>query len=518
MADLTARDLEYWRDNPDRFVEQCLVNPETNEPFVLLPCERSFIRLAFTTDADGRLVYTEWLYGAPKKTGKTGFAAMIELTAITLFGGRYGEGYCCANDLDQATGRVFEAVKRIVLASPIFAGMTRITADKIIFEDTGSFIVALSSDAASAAGGAPTISVFDELWGYTSERARRYWDEMIPTPTKQISARLTVSYAGFVGESKLLEDLYKRGMDLPELGPDLRGGDGMLFFWTHTAQAPWQTDAWVADSRRQLRPAQFLRMIENRWTASEESFINIAEWDACVSPELMPQLFNRSLSCFGGVDASVKHDSCALALCTWSQPYQRVELVAHRIFQPTPEHPIDFEAEVEATLLEWKRNFNVRQILYDPYQMASSAQRMVREGVPMVEFPQTVPNLTEASSNLYQKIKYRNLAVYPDEAIRLAVSRAVAIESNRGWRIGKDKQTHRIDIVIALAQAALIATKTGILAYDESYRAFQDDAVDEPDGPTKWRLERLGREGIGPLAPGAVRLGDGGYRAPRRWG
>ena len=102
-----------------------------------------------------------------------------------------------------------------------------------MFTDTGSFVAALASDPGSAAGGAPTISVFDELWAFTSERARRFWDELLPTPTKQISARLTVTYAGFSGESELLEDLYRRGIELPEVGPDLRAGDGMLFFWTH---------------------------------------------------------------------------------------------------------------------------------------------------------------------------------------------------------------------------------------------------------------------------------------------
>jgi hypothetical protein len=142
---------------------------------------------------------------------------------------------------------------------------------------------------------------------------------------------------------------------------------------------------------------------------------------------------------------------------------------------------------------------------------------MIRENVPMVEFPQTVGNLTEASSNLYQKIKYRNFAAYPDEAIRLAMSRAVAIESNRGWRIGKLQQTHKIDIVVAIAQAALVATQTGINAYDESYKVFDDAAVDEPDGPTLWRLKRLGENGIGPDAPGAIRLPDGGYVAPKLW-
>ena len=38
--------------------------------------------------------------------------------------------------------------------------------------------------------------------------------------------------------------------------------------------------------------------------------------------------------------------------------------------------------------------------------------------------------------------------------MRLAVSRAVAIETSRGWRIAKEKQSHKIDIVVALAMAA----------------------------------------------------------------
>jgi hypothetical protein len=150
--------------------------------------------------------------------------------------------------------------------------------------------------------------------------------------------------------------------------------------------------------------------------------------------------------------------------------------------------------------------------------MASTAQRMIRANVPMVEFPQTVGNLTDASSNLYQKIKNRNFAAYPNETIRLAMSRAVAIESNRGWRIAKLQQSHKIDVVVAIAQAALVATQEGINAYDTEYRAFADDAVDQPDGPTLWRLQRLGENGIGPYAPDAIRLGDGGNSAPKLWG
>jgi hypothetical protein len=86
-----------------------------------------------------------------------------------------------------------------------------VTRDRIEFVN-GSTIQALASDYAGAAGANPTFVVFDELWGYASERAHRLWDEMVPVPTRVISARLTVTYAGFEGESDLLEKLYRRGL------------------------------------------------------------------------------------------------------------------------------------------------------------------------------------------------------------------------------------------------------------------------------------------------------------------
>jgi hypothetical protein len=37
--------------------------------------------------------------------------------------------------------------------------------------------------------------------------------------------------------------------------------------------------------------------------------------------------------------------------------------------------------------------------------------------------------------------------------MRLAVSCAVALETSRGWKISKEKATHKIDVVVALAMA-----------------------------------------------------------------
>ena len=270
MAEALERNvLERWRERPLEFIEQVLRDPETSKPFDLFPAQRQFFQLAWQRNDDGRLVYPEQCFGAPKKTGKTGTAAMHLLTATCLFGGRFAEGYCVANDLEQAQGRVFQAVKRIVEASPYLKREVEMTQQRITFPQTGAVIQAIGSDYASAAGANPTISSFDELWGYTSERSYRLWDEMVPSPARKISCRLVTTYAGFEGESTLLENLYKRGLQQQQIAPNLYAGNGLLMGWYHEPQAPWQTGAWLAEMRNSLRPNQYLRMIENRFVTGE---------------------------------------------------------------------------------------------------------------------------------------------------------------------------------------------------------------------------------------------------------
>jgi phage terminase large subunit-like protein len=301
--------------------------------------------------------------------------------------------------------------------------------------------------------------VCDELWAFTSERARRLYDELVPVPTRRISCRLTVSHAGFEGEGELLHQLYQRGLRQQQIGSDLYAGDGLLMFWSHEPLAPWQTEAWLADMRRTLRPNQFLRMIENRFVTTEASFVEMSAWDRCVDPRLGFALADRSLPVWVGVDASVKHDQSAVVAVSFDPKGQLVRLIFHRVFQPTPTQPLNFEATIEATLQDLARRFQIRRIVFDPFQMAATAQRLQRAGLPVEEFPQSSPNLTAASQNLYELIQSGALVCYPDAAMRLAISRAVAIETPRGWRIAKEKQAHKIDVVIALAEACHAAVQ-----------------------------------------------------------
>jgi phage terminase large subunit-like protein len=129
--------------------------------------------------------------------------------------------------------------------------------------------------------------------------------------------------------------------------------------------------------------------------------------------------------------------------------------------------------------------------------MHATAQRLTTAGVAMEEFPQSSPNLTEASQNLFELFKGRNIVVYADAEIRLAISRAIAIETSRGWRIAKDKQSHKIDVVIALGMACLAALKGQTeSSYDTSGDWIDgprtgDSKSEEEERNRKWRQQQF---------------------------
>ena len=160
-------------------------------------------------------------------------------------------------------------IRRIIESSPLLKREAKITQDRITLPAFDVTITAIPSNFATAAGGNQNISVFDELWAFTSERSRRLWDELVPPPTRQIACRLTTTYAGYEGKSLLLQDLYRRGLQQPQIGDDLHAGDGILMFWSHSPVAPWQDERWLAEMRRTLRPNAYQRLVLNEFASAE---------------------------------------------------------------------------------------------------------------------------------------------------------------------------------------------------------------------------------------------------------
>ena len=127
----------------------------------LLPIQEVVLNAAFTPDAQGRLPYTTLLYSTIKKSGKSTVAAAVGAWAADQF--RPGsEIYVLSNDKDQAEQRVFKSIVYHVQKEVPDA---YVTSDLIVFKN-GTTIRVMATENVSAAGGAPALTLWDELWGF----------------------------------------------------------------------------------------------------------------------------------------------------------------------------------------------------------------------------------------------------------------------------------------------------------------------------------------------------------------
>lgn len=433
-----------------RYLEDHFYVAETKAPIVLEPWQKDqILRPLFEVDpATGRRKHTLALLGMPKKNGKSSLSAGI-LSYFLFQGEDFGELILAANSREQSSWVIFDKLKKSLQMNKYQLQHVRINDDYIENRKTGTVARVIAQNYKTASGSNPSLVIFDELWSYEdteSDNARKLYDELTTVPTRKEPMTVITTYAGY-DEDTLLFELYKKGLE----GSDPK----MFFFWTHENLASWITPEYLATQKERLRPNTYLRLHENRWTSNEDQFIDIADWDACVDPDHRPMLEDpkKELRVVVGVDAGIKSDTSAVVAVTKKD--NRVLLVAHRKWTPSKANPIDLEETIEKYLLELKKRFHIIEVRYDPYQLHRSGTSLAKNGLKMVEFPQSVPNLTEMGQNLFDLIKGGNLKLYKDDDMRTHAQNARAQETPRGFRIVKGKSTKKIDLMIALAMAAL---------------------------------------------------------------
>lgn len=447
-----------------RFIDSFAIQ-EDGQPLHLEEHQRAILGEAFRFDKDGRLFYRTVIYSAPKKSGKTAVNALVCLWW----------GFClqppdeiiiASNDLDQAVSRVYDAARGFIERNPALEAEAHITRNLITL-DNGTTIKAIPSDYTGEAGANQGLASFDELWGFMSERSRRLIEELTPVPTRKNSNRFISTYAGWENESIPLEEYFHRifdkqgnvrpGVNRP-LGEDLPVytiGD-LFVFWDHLPRMPWQTPEYYESQRADLRVNTYLRLHENRWVSNESSLFDMEQWDLCVDPDHRPPLPNPRLPIYAAADASVKRDKSSVV--SVYRDGNMVCLGPFTTWQPSRDDPMDFESSIEAYVKTLASNYNVAEVRYDPYQLHRSATTLRGEGINMVEWPQTVGNMTDCGQALYDAVKHRTLRLYGDVELRKEASFAVGKETPRGMRIVKEKASHKIDAIVALAMATHAAS------------------------------------------------------------
>jgi len=408
------------------------------------------------------------VWSAPKKSGKTRIAAMVAAW-LAQTAGRYSEVYCLANDGKQSADRVLAAVKKANELGKLGwrDKMTRVELPN------GAFIEAVPVDPTGEAGANPTMSVWSEMWGFRLTAKERLWSEFTIPPTRHGKAiRWVESYAGFVGESPVLEQLYDQGVNegrayggnLADLPVYVNDRAKLFCYWDHEPRMPWQTPDYYQAEAALLTENEFKRIHRNEWVTSESEAIPVENWDHCYDANL-PGPIGPNTPIILGLDAAVSGDCTALvAVSRHPANHDTVAIRGVQVWNPPAGGKMDYSITLEKAVREWCARHNVVCITYDPYQLHKMATDLRKEGLAWFkEFSQGKDRLI-ADKQFYDLVMARRIAHHNDPTMRQHVQNAAAKTDGdaRHLRFIKKSDSLKIDALISASMAAFQCLKLNL--------------------------------------------------------
>jgi phage terminase large subunit-like protein len=400
IARLRETDICWWAEE-DFYVP-------TGGKIIMPPHQKVVSRVLLRRGSDGHFANVLIVYSTVKQSGKSTWSGVVgKWMAETQ--SRLGRVYFVANDLKQAEGRGFAEVRHSITLTPGFdharqrlPGRWRVLERSMTCLTSGTVIEAVPVDAAGEAGGKPALSVWTELWNYTRSGAIEMWNELARVPTLPDSIKIVETYAGKEGEgeSKLLRDIYDRGMaghqmtnheaatiaardrdgeryeDMlrawHECWPDDCGGtgsgrlcrgdpeapipiwvdaNGLAMYWDSEEAArrmSWQRGPrgvrYYTQEEADNLPEVFAQHHRNVWTETQTALFPSALWDAC-RQEIGPFEPGDDTPCWIGVDAASTSDHFGILAVTRHPDPARyhtdVAVRAVRVWKPPPGGAID---------------------------------------------------------------------------------------------------------------------------------------------------------------------------------
>lgn len=208
------------------------------------------------------------------------------------------------------------------------------------------------------------------------------------------------------------------------------------------------------------------------WCASDVAWLDPRDWDACADHSLEPDQFAGE-QCIVALDLASKVDIAAkmqlferngeyYVFGKYYLPEQAVEESANSQYSgwarsgkltTTPGRITDFDY-IENDMRLDKSLYEITEVAYDPFQATQLATRMSAEGFPMVEYGQTVRNMSEPMKQLEALVLSRKIHHNGDPVLAWMMSNVVChrdVKDNIFPR--KERPENKIDGAVALISA-----------------------------------------------------------------
>lgn len=443
-----------------RFIETYCVVPKgygAGEPVKLAPFQRELIEELLDDSVRSAVV------SMPRGQGKSTLSAALALWA--LHDEEHGPQVpVVATTLQQAIRTIFDTAKRMNDVSPTLAERTiaysAIGATRLFVPWNNGTLYPLPADPDGLQGLDPSFAVVDEV-GFVGQDL---WDAVTLASGKR--PRSLVLGIGTPNVERMgamfdLRDRHLEGMDMPgfrfiefaaDQGCDLHDRDQ----WrkANPAIGAGFLDEEALASAVATSPEASFRVYRlGQWELAGENWLPVGAFDACRRPGVGLQVDGAPV--FVGVDVALKHDTTAVVAV---QRQGDVLAAVARIFDPKGS-TVDISL-VEEYLRLLHRTYPVQEVAYDPAYFERSAQALLDEGLPLVEFAQSAPKMVPACGNAYELIATEQVVHDFDAQASEQVIAAQPKVAGEGWRLSKGRTKRKIDTAIALVMALDRATST----------------------------------------------------------
>jgi len=430
----------------------------------------------------------------PKKNGKSTICAGIALYLLIADNEPGAEVYSAAADRDQAA-IVYNEASAMVKASPALVARLAVADSRHIIKDPikNSLYKALSADVPTKEGLNIHGLIFDELH---AQPGRKLWD--------------TLKYGGAARRQPLFISITTAGTDRTSLCYEqykyakgvIAGTVRDIYFYGcvyEVEEDPAQPDAWKDPAQwRKANPSlgtalsesafeedfreanenlssenSFKRYRLNQWTQQETRYLPMDKWRLCTGA--VPELTDRRMEFFGGLDLASTQDICAYVQlfhkqgfyvkCHFFIPEDRVQQRVDKDHVPydlwikqgyltkTRGNVIDEEHIIETVLKSCEAN-RCREIGYDPWNAPHIVTRLADEGIEMVPVRQGFLSLNYPTKELLKWVVSKKLNHGGNPILDwMAGNMAVETDAADNVKPSKKLAREKIDGIAALVNA-----------------------------------------------------------------
>lgn len=479
-----------------------LVDDFYGQPFDLMDWQYETLWDVYgTVNEQGYRQYRYAYLEIPKKNGKTTLIAGLGVYHLTCDPPQ-GQIYCCAADRYQA-GLVYKAAVAMIDQDEELGKLLKITDSRkeIMNIETGTVLKVLSAEAFSKHGLNPTVVIFDELHAQPN---RDLWDVMTfgAGATRKEPLWWVITTAGDDPDRNSI------GWEIHEQAIKLRDGELIDPTWYVRIYGIDEDDdifdeeVWyrVNPSLGQAIPIDVLRseaLAARNSEASERLFrwLRLNQWISLKRVGWQPlTLWDKTdgdwdLSelvgkrCYPGLDLSSTTDITAAVYLFPPQdeipdwrfiqeawipednmkervkkdgvPYDR--WVKQKFLRTTPGDVVDYDF-VEARIMAADEKYDIQTLGTDPWNSRMLTQRLMREGVEVVEIGQTMAHMSPAMKMIEQLMKRGLMTHEKNPLARWCWGNVVvAVDGNENIKPMKNKSKERIDVTVALINAMATA-------------------------------------------------------------